>query len=90
MFKVLFLIYINDLTDNISSSIKLFADDASLFLRVRDVAMCHQVIKKDLKTISAWAHQWKMKFNPDITKQAIEVVFFSQAEQTGSSFDEIQ
>ena len=72
---LLFLIYINDLTDNISSSIKLFADDASLFLRVRDVAMCHQVIKKDLKTISAWAHQWKMKFNPDITKQAIEVVF---------------
>ena len=46
-------------------------------LRVRDVAMCHQVIKKDLKTISAWAHQWKMKFNPDITKQAIEVVFLT-------------
>jgi hypothetical protein len=43
---LLFLIYINDLTDNISSSIKLFADDASLFLRVRDVAMCHQLIKK--------------------------------------------
>ena len=22
-----------------------------------------------------WAHQWKMQFNPDITKQAIEVIF---------------
>ena len=72
---LLFLIYINDLTNNISSSIKLFADDASLFLRVRDVAMCHQIIKKDLKTITAWAHQWRMKFNPDITKQAVEVIF---------------
>ena len=29
---LLFLVYINDLTSNISSSIKLFADDASLFL----------------------------------------------------------
>ena len=34
---LLFLVYINDLTSNISSSIKLFADDASLFLQVRDI-----------------------------------------------------
>ena len=72
---LLFLIYINDLTANISSRIKLYADDASLFLPVRDPSMCQQVLKKDLDTITKWAHQWKMKFNPDITKQAIEVIF---------------
>ena len=72
---LLFLVYINDLTSNISSSIKLFADDASLFLQVRDIGMCHQTIQQDLKTITAWAHQWRMKFNPDITKQAVEVIF---------------
>ena len=72
---LLFLVYINDLTDNISCNIKLFADDASLFLRVVDVGMCHQTIKKDLNTITQWAVQWKMKFNPDISKQAIEVIF---------------
>jgi len=72
---LLFLIYINDLTANISSQIKLFADDASLFLPVRDPAMCQQVLKKDLDTITKWAYQWKMKFNPDITKQALEVIF---------------
>ena len=33
------------------------------------------MIKKDLKTITNWAQQWRMKFNPDITKQAIEVIF---------------
>ena len=43
---LLFLIYINDLTANISSRIKLYADDASLFLPVRDPAMCQQVLKK--------------------------------------------
>ena len=29
----------------------------------------------DLDTISKWAYLWKMQFNPDITKQAIEVIF---------------
>ena len=30
---LLFLVYINDLTDNISSQLRLFADDSSLFTR---------------------------------------------------------
>ena len=34
---LLFLIYINDLTDNISTNIKLFADDSSLFIKVTDM-----------------------------------------------------
>jgi hypothetical protein len=25
--------------------------------------------------ITEWAHQWKMLFNPDMTKQSVEVVF---------------
>ena len=72
---LLFLVYINDLTDTISSTMKLFADDASLFLRVRDVHMCHQTIRSDLGKITDWAHQWKMRFNPDVSKQAVEVIF---------------
>ena len=34
---LLFLIYINDLSDNISCIMKLFADDASIFVKVLDV-----------------------------------------------------
>ena len=29
----------------------------------------------DLELIRKWAHQWKMEFNPDPTKQATEVHF---------------
>ena len=29
----------------------------------------------DLEVIKNWAYQWKMEFNPDITKQATEIVF---------------
>ena len=73
---LLFLVYINDLTKGISSNIKLFADDASLFTRVNNnVNATQERLMRDLEKITAWAHQWKMKFNPDITKQAIEVVF---------------
>jgi hypothetical protein len=73
---LLFLCYINDLTEGISSNIKLFADDASLFTRVnKNVNASQERLMRDLEKITAWAHQWKMKFNPDITKQAIEVVF---------------
>ena len=72
---LLFLLYINDLTENISANIKLFADDSSLFIKVSDIDAAHQTLMDDLNTISAWARLWKMKFNPDISKQAIEVVF---------------
>ena len=72
---LLFLVYINDLTDNISSTMKLFADDASLFLRVCDIYMCHQTIRSDLGKITDWAPQWKVRFNPDVSTQAVEVIF---------------
>ena len=54
---------------------RLFADDSSLFIRVRDIHASHNALMSDLNTITQWAHQWKMEFNPDITKQAIEVIF---------------
>ena len=75
---LLFLIYINDLTQNISSTMKLFADDSSLFIKVNDIKQAHLSLATDLKTIENWASTWKMKFNPDITKQAVEIVFSSK------------
>ena len=72
---LLFLVYINDLTDNISSNMRLFADDSSLFAIVENTHETHEKLCNDLSTISAWAYQWKMQFNPDISKQAIEVIF---------------
>ena len=30
---------------------------------------------KTILRLQNWAHQWKMVFNRDITKQAIEIVF---------------
>ena len=70
-----FLVYINDLVDNVNFEAKLFADDMSLFTVVYDVDVATDKLNRDLEVISNWAHQWKMQFNPDKNKQAIEVIF---------------
>ena len=72
---LLFLIYINDLERNIKSNIKFFADDTMLFSIVKDPVISAVDLNHDLAIIYQWAHQWKMEFNPDLTKQATEVLF---------------
>ena len=54
---------------------RLFADDSSLFTCVKGIGQTHDKLVKDLQTISMWAYQWKMVFNPDLSKQAIEIIF---------------
>ena len=70
-----FLIYINDLSDDLVSTIKLFADDASLFSVVHDSNISANELNNDLQKISEWAYKWKMSFNSDLNKQAWEVIF---------------
>ena len=72
--SLFFLVYINDVADNLVSDVRLFPDDTSLFTIVYDRAVSAQVLTSDLKTIEEWAYQWKMQFNPDV-KKAVQVVF---------------
>ena len=72
---LLFLIYINDLPDNLSTNVKLFADDTSLFSVVHDIVTSSCDFNYDLSRVREWAFQWKMSFNLDPSKQAQEVIF---------------
>ena len=54
---------------------RLFADDSFIFTPVKKVEISHEQLVQDLETVSNWGYQWKMVFNPDITKQAVEVIF---------------
>ena len=72
---LLFLIYINDLPDGLNSVAKLFVDDTSLFSVVQDPNESAKYLNLDLNVISQWAYQWKMLFNPDSKKPALEVIF---------------
>ena len=72
---LLFLIYINDLVENLSSTPKRFADDTFLFSLLRDLNTYANEINDDLKKIEAWAHKWRMSFNLHPLKQGREVIF---------------
>ena len=70
-----FLIYINDLSDGVTSNPKLFADHTSLFSVVQNIDSTANDLNSDFTKISYWAFQGKIKFNPDPKKQAEEVIF---------------
>ena len=72
---LLFLVYINYLERNIKSNIKFFADDTMLFPKVKNPEIFANKLNLDLDAIRMWAHQWKLEFNPDPTKQATDVLF---------------
>ena len=72
---LLFLIFINDLPDSLESMVKIFADDTSLFSLFCDQRTSSDNLNRDLGRISEWANQWKMSFNPDPSKQVVEVYF---------------
>ena len=72
---LLFLLYINDITVDIKSNIRIFADDVSLFHVTKYPITSFDDLQYDLYKISEWANQWRLRFNPDLTKQATEVIF---------------
>ena len=67
---LLFLIYINDLPNELKSNAKLFADDTSLLTIVKDENESANILNNDLSLITKWAFNWKMLFNPDPSKPA--------------------
>ena len=72
---LIFLTYINDSPVNLSTNVKLFADDTSLFSVVHDSTTSSCDLNYDLNRVREWAFQWKMSFNPEPSKQAQEVIF---------------
>ena len=73
--SLLFLVYINDLTNELKSSTKIFADDTSLFTIVKNKNESANTLNNELWAYMWWAYNWKMLFNPDLTKPAHEVLF---------------
>ena len=48
----------------IGSSIRLFADDTSLFIIVDNPDVAAEILNADLEKIAKWAEAWLVKFNP--------------------------
>ena len=61
---LLFLLYINDLPENIQSQVRLFADDTAMYLTVSNL-QDSQVLQTDLESLQHWEQTWDMEFNPN-------------------------
>ena len=78
----LFLIHIIDLSENLKSTVKPFADDTSIFHVVKDPNTSAEILNHDLTRILQWAYRWKMSFNLDHSKQAQELLFSNKVTKT--------
>ena len=64
---LIFLVYINDINENITSSIRLFADDCVIYKTVTSMQGAEQ-LQDDLSKIILlyeWTNKWQMKLNVD-------------------------
>ena len=64
---ILFLLYINDLPDNLQSNIKLFADDTKLYRKIEN-ANDANALQTDLNSLLEWTKIWHIDFNEDKCK----------------------
>ena len=60
---LLFSLYINDIGNNINSTIRLFADDCLLYKTIAN-SDDPKELQNDLNQLVEWADKWQMRFNP--------------------------
>ena len=73
---LLFIIYMNDIVQDIESDILIFADDTTLLASGKTLEQTTQTLNQDLQKISLWSTKWKVTFNTEKSKQLV----FSQTQ----------
>ena len=61
---LLYLLYINDITDSLGNLARLFADDTSLSYSGKNFDFMQIEINNDLQILDQWAKTWFIDFNP--------------------------
>ena len=76
---LLFSLYINDITTDIDSEIRLFADDCVCYCQIKGTEDTVK-LQADIDRVSSWARKWGMQFQPvkcnimKITKKWIKMI----------------
>ena len=61
---LLFVVYINDLLDDIRSDGFLYADDTKIFRQITSREDSNE-LQNDIDRLEMWAEKWMLKFHPD-------------------------
>ena len=77
----LFLFYINDIAEQLSSTTRLFADDTMIYMTVKN-EIDAMILQDDIDKLVMWENKWMMEFHPEkcevintITRKPNPVVF---------------
>ena len=60
---LLFSLYINDITSDIESEIRLFADDCVCYREIKDEEDTEK-LQRDIDQLGCWARKWGRRFQP--------------------------
>ena len=68
---LLWILYNQDIIDDLESECLLYADDTCLFAFGKDPVESVEILNKDLSKIATWAEKWKVLFNAKKTKDMV-------------------
>ncbi|KAJ4428390.1 hypothetical protein ANN_24410 [Periplaneta americana] len=80
---LLFIIYVNDLCQDITSNVRLFADDCIIYRKIRNNSDV-DAIQTDLNNIFNWALKHRMKINGSKSKS---ITFCKTREETSLNYE---
>ena len=60
---ILFLAYINDLPEQVQSTVRLFANDTTMYLAISSLSDAN-ILQDDLSKLEQWEKTWDINFNP--------------------------
>ena len=64
---LMFVLYINDLPNEIESSMLLFADDTKIFREIKSIKD-QETLQSDVDAMCDWSSKWLLKYHPDKCK----------------------
>lgn len=64
---VLFVLFINDLPDDLDGSVKIYADDTKIYRQILTLHD-HHAMQDDLDRLNTWSEKWQLRFNENKCK----------------------
>ena len=59
---LLFLVYVNEIGDNLFSTTRLFADDCTIYREIKKPSDC-ELLQADLDSLYNWSQSWQLNLN---------------------------
>ena len=60
---VLFILYVNEISSGILSTVKLYADDTKVCREISDIARDTVILQSELFHLKSWSEAWQLNFN---------------------------